>query len=495
MGLAAQLKRGVLADGSWYEGSWSYHLYTLSALTPLLEAAYHCNLPSYELADEAYKRMLLVMVNMAMPDGGLPATNDSHPASLAAAQRFFEVGFARYGAVEFAAALEVLPARSTLEGLLVGEPILPQAALSDLGSMNLQASGAALFRQTSEAAGPVYVMLDYGPHGGGHGHPDKLDVVVYGEGRLLVPDPGCASYGVPVHQGWYRQTLAHNTLVVDETSQSPAQGKCLGYVASPEVALELAASGGAYSEGTLYRCVALVEGRFLLVMDRLASGEPHRFDWAWHQYGTPKAPPEAHEWQPPDKPGYKYLEEARLWLQAERVLLDWPVESGGKRFPNTLFILPGRTAEVVLAKGPGVRPEERIPCLLVRTHGKNALYGAALALALESATVQPSGNLIIPEGTNEAFACYFKLAGGRYLLLANPEGASVKVAELETDARAALVVSGAEPTLVLAEATHFSYQKAHGVAQARRNLGCRLGKQRCTPVEGNTTKGWCFKWS
>ena len=42
-----------------------------------------------------------------------------------------------------------------------------------------------------------YLALDYGPHGGGHGHPDKLGFVLYGRGTLLAEDPGCIAYGNP----------------------------------------------------------------------------------------------------------------------------------------------------------------------------------------------------------------------------------------------------------------------------------------------------------
>jgi hypothetical protein len=62
------------------------------------------------------------------------------------------------------------------------------------------------------------------PDRDGHGHPDKLNFVLSGLGEGIAPDPGTANYGVPIQAGWFRTTLADNTLVVDEKSQQPADG-------------------------------------------------------------------------------------------------------------------------------------------------------------------------------------------------------------------------------------------------------------------------------
>ena len=61
----------------------------------------------------------------------------------------------------------------------------------------------------------TWLCLKYGPHGGGHGHPDKNNFVLYARGKVLFPDPGTRPYGSPLHNGWDKITLAHNTLVVD----------------------------------------------------------------------------------------------------------------------------------------------------------------------------------------------------------------------------------------------------------------------------------------
>jgi hypothetical protein len=83
----------------------------------------------------------------------------------------------------------------------------------------LKAAGFAMLRAPGAAA-----AIRFGMHGGGHGHPDKLNLVTYGAGRHWGLDPGSINYGVPLHQEWYRSTVAHNTVAVDGASQSTADG-------------------------------------------------------------------------------------------------------------------------------------------------------------------------------------------------------------------------------------------------------------------------------
>src|SRR5207244_5528008 len=72
--------------------------------------------------------------------------------------------------------------------------------------------------------GANYLLLKYGPHGGGHGHPDKLNVIVFAHGRRLSPDLGTPGYGIALNESWYRTTLSHNTVQIDGRSQPPATG-------------------------------------------------------------------------------------------------------------------------------------------------------------------------------------------------------------------------------------------------------------------------------
>ena len=66
------------------------------------------------------------------------------------------------------------------------------------------------------------VALSYGPYGGGHGHPDKLNLVLYAQGRQWLPHFGSMPYESTGKAEWTSHTVSHNTVVVDGISQRPA---------------------------------------------------------------------------------------------------------------------------------------------------------------------------------------------------------------------------------------------------------------------------------
>lgn len=72
------------------------------------------------------------------------------------------------------------------------------------------------------------LLMKYTSHGLSHGHYDKLGILYYDQGREILQDYGAArflnvetKYGgryLPENKTWAKQTVAHNTVVVDERS-------------------------------------------------------------------------------------------------------------------------------------------------------------------------------------------------------------------------------------------------------------------------------------
>ena len=78
----------------------------------------------------------------------------------------------------------------------------------------------------------VYAALDYGHSGGGHGHPDRLNVLLSVGATRWLDDFGTGSYVDPsLH--WYRSTLAHNAPLVDGQSQRRVNGKLMAFDERP----------------------------------------------------------------------------------------------------------------------------------------------------------------------------------------------------------------------------------------------------------------------
>src|SRR5262249_18916427 len=79
----------------------------------------------------------------------------------------------------------------------------------------LESQGLAVLRSARR-----YVSLEGGPYGGGHGHPDRLQLTLFADGVYWLPDPGTGQY-VARDLFWYRSTLAHNAPRLDGASQDP----------------------------------------------------------------------------------------------------------------------------------------------------------------------------------------------------------------------------------------------------------------------------------
>ena len=93
------------------------------------------------------------------------------------------------------------------------------------GSVLLPAQGLAVLRREH---GRVYVALEGGHSGSGHGHPDRLALSLQTGRERWMQDPGTGSY-VERTLHWYRSTMAHHAPLVNGVSQPPAMAALLAF--------------------------------------------------------------------------------------------------------------------------------------------------------------------------------------------------------------------------------------------------------------------------
>ena len=422
-GFQFQMLNSVQDDGCWYEGAWGYHFYALSAHVHLAEMVARAGTDLFQ--NPRLRSMFDAPLRMMMPNGRLPAFNDSHESG-AVGSVLFESAFTHWSDPNYAWA-RANSSRRDWRSLLYGVAELPTPNAPSLQSCNFTSTGIAVLRAGNSTEGP-YLALDYGPHGGGHGHPDKLGFVFYGLGRTLALDPGCVAYGLKVHRNWYKQTVAHNTIVVEGGSQDESTGQCLYFAAAPAVSAVQATADQAYAGVKMAR-TALLTDKYLLLLDELASDGPQTYDWVYHNYGrlAVDAGVTLTEQSGPldEDAGYQYLTDVRrgktkslsenhhghVGRPSETELptgfrtgsnkpwgatwtLDDETPAGkSKRLekaetPNALRTGPEATRrvrldmlapaaeEVITATGPGVTPSEKVPALLVRRREKSTVYCA-----------------------------------------------------------------------------------------------------------------------
>jgi len=387
-GFRNQLLQGVDDDGAWYEGAWGYHYYTMSALEPLAVAAEHIGIDLYT---DRYLSMFLAPVQMMGPTGELPAFNDSGRTSALGRATIYENGYAHWPRPELAL-VAGRGNRRSMEALLFGADEIAPAG-SELASAIFPALGVAVLRTDAEerpegvvAGVPAnYVALDYGPHGGGHGHPDKLGFEMYARGRLVATDPGSIAYGNPAHGGWYRQTLSHNTVTVDGVSQQPTEGRLMFSAFGRDLAMAAAESDGAYEGVVLRRVMALLPD-MLLDLTLALSDEAHQYDWAYHSRGEFATPLALAEPARPSGEGpWTWAEQVRTAGSVEGWAASWAID-------DTLTVQAAQDAsapvELFTGLGRSNPPTARDPFVVARAEGAQVAWGTALSWAGDAPAVR-----------------------------------------------------------------------------------------------------------
>ncbi len=254
--LIALLRSGLHTDGSWYEGE-NYHLFAHRGLLSAVTLAENAGV---ELPRDLVQRFELGFAapfRTMLPDGTFPARRDSQYGIALRQYRtadWAECGFARADTPEMRAALASLYARWPEPGdtfrwassadaernmpgvrltradcgwraLLLARPELPALHDSVAHSELLEGQGLAVFRRDK---GRLWVGLDYGDPGAGHGHPDRLNLLIAREDWRLLDDVGTGSYTSPTLM-WYRSSMAHNAPMVNGRDQGPAAGTLLAH--------------------------------------------------------------------------------------------------------------------------------------------------------------------------------------------------------------------------------------------------------------------------
>ncbi|WP_337172181.1 heparinase II/III family protein [Gemmatimonas aurantiaca] len=277
------LEHGLLADGSWYEGE-NYHLFAHRGLWYGVQWLRATGRMLPAVLDERFHRGFLTPFVGVLPDETLPARRDAQyavsirqwriaeycelgqayradPVLAALLSRLYAPGvdasvFPRAGRRLSTADAErhdapgplsradlswrallmadahtkTTPAtasgasRQTVDGS-AGTSTEASGTLLTLPSACLPSQGLAVIRRDG---GQVYVALEGGETGGGHGHPDRLALTLQTNTERWLDDPGTGSY-VERTLHWYRSTLAHHAPLVNGRSQQRKPATLLAF--------------------------------------------------------------------------------------------------------------------------------------------------------------------------------------------------------------------------------------------------------------------------
>ena len=167
--------------------------------------------------------------------------------------------------------------------------------------------GALLVLRSGDKANDAAVVMKASSQGLGHGHFDRLGLLNFDNGHEIVADYGASRFlNVEPKNGghyllenktWAKQTIAHNTLVVDQTSHFGGDWRkgeehkpvILSFDATPGNSIIAAKSDGAYDHTSLKRVIAMVDrragGKYVIDVMQASSNAERTFDLPVHFKG------------------------------------------------------------------------------------------------------------------------------------------------------------------------------------------------------------------
>lgn len=339
---------------------------------------------------EPIKKMFEAPFSLIMPNLKLPPFNDSGEVNIQ--QDIYELAFARFNEPIFLSALQGSRRQNSF-ALWFGVDQLPTIGAAEMKSHNMTDSGYSVL-QRGQGEQATWLCLKYDKYGSGHGHFDKNNFILYSHGQVLFPNPVTRYYGSKLHAEWDRVTLAHNTLVVDETSQTPSTGKSLAFGNDHGTDYAMTDAGNIYKGVRFVRTVVMLNKDLLLFADHIIADKPRILDIICHFNGQWDQQPAGESIPLPIKEGYQYLQNVSAFRSSENNSLKLV---GNKDTHVSIVLARNDPTEIITATGIGKSTNDRIPMVIYRRLAKETIY--VWAVSLDASLV----NIVENHAKNGAF--------------------------------------------------------------------------------------------
>ena len=406
-GIRDLMEHGFLDDGIWFESSLNYHFVALSALMNTAQmfrnAGYPLDLFTHKFSNgRTLEDGFSGIVQAAFPDLSLPTIGDCYGGTVRLkGSPFYETASNVYHKPLYAWLVEGM--KPTWQSLFYPSlvttdhsslithhaPSIRSRTFSEHGYVILRSiEGADYWGSDSWAAFLNYYLDSV------HSHRDKMNLILFGRGRVLAPDPEAHAsaqhaFSSQVQRELNRTTICHNTLMVDGRQHNGVAENLslVDFKRTPQVkTATIADLKGLVYPGVRLQRTLVVTDDYVLDVFQAASDEEHTYDWLFHaiddegktrihvrggdgvmgRWGEVSQP---ERWQDPP---WNWLRNPRSVDVSSTWQADW--RQGDLRFRLTMLGSPG--TEITACDFPKNDKFESppIPMLIVRRRAKSATF-------------------------------------------------------------------------------------------------------------------------
>jgi oligo-alginate lyase len=278
----------------------------------------------------------------------------------------------------------------------------PYKTIESTDGINGDEGGISILRN-GKADDLTSLIVKYASQGLGHGHFDRLNINLFDKGSEILQDYGSArfigieqKYGgryLPENEGYAAQTIAHNTIVVDETSHFNGSSdagekfhavKLFSDISNPAALVVAAKEDNAYKDVQLRRNVYLLQlpgGKKIIadIFNAAGAGE-HQYDLPFQYSGQfihtsfKYAASTRKQETLGAKNGYQFI-----WKEAEAKVKDTTISFTflNNRSYYTISSLVQDSAKIYFTRSGANDPNfnlRREPSFIIRKNGSNQLF-------------------------------------------------------------------------------------------------------------------------
>lgn len=401
-GLIYQLENGMQDNGMWFEGSFGYHFYALQSFYAYEAFAIHTK--HSHIHHPNYEKMMVIVRDYLQPDGQLPTLGDAKKGRLS--DRVLQYEFV-YRELRKPELLEMLYAcyqdetRENVQALLYGVeelPPCPQLPVKACAHPAEGMPGHTILRGEQDR----YMLFKHDRYGGEHDHYDRLGLSYLALGREVSSDMGTTGYGAVLHYDYYKNTGTHNTVMIGEENQSPANARLtrveekdgVTYVEAecdwrapfemPDSFTIVQWDEAAYKNVRMVRRVAWTDAYFAEAFFVESVEDGRTIDWIWHVDGVRQATADEEQVKClSEKKPFKHLKNVTKKMTSCALPHTFTDGEITTRIHSAAF-----GGETIFAQGPNCPSYKSISYLIERIRAPKAVFAHVVETAKGEGCVQ-----------------------------------------------------------------------------------------------------------